>query len=541
MTDTPTKPGPKRTGSVEPVRRKSGPGFVARIRLGDGSRARVDVPAKYCTPIKGPHPRTAREHAELYATARQEQEDEDGKLLAEKRAREAAKRVDPAKGETCDQWYERFMKHRRTEVGSVDDDKWRWSKWISKHIGQRPIRDVTADNIEDIRDALNVAVAAYEAAGCDAGEGRLAPKTARHIWSALTVAFKYAATRKGPRELRVREDKGDPCAGLPPPRDGASKKRHWCRPGEILAVLSCPDVPLPWREAIAIGCYLHLRPGELYDLRKKDVDLSVGEVRIARAYDEREKTVKVPKTDEGIRTVTIPPTLLPLLKRMVDEREAEDLLAPVVSGTPEKSRAGHFRDYLKTAKVERAELFEETATHLWIDFRSLRDTGITWRFLAEHRAEVVQREAGHEHISTTLGYAKEVHNRQGRYGEPFPALPKSLVEPDPTPQSGHESGQGGANYAKSWSGRRDLNAHETAELARIDDSISPTESTRVDVSPRSLEADGPLAECTDPRGNVQNASANGALEEALRLAARAGEWSVVAALADELRTRRRQP
>src|SRR5690606_33548184 len=46
---------------------------------------------------------------------------------------------------------------------------------------------------------------------------------------------------------------------------------------------------------------------------------------------------------------------------------------------------------------------------------------------AGERAEVVQREAGHEHISTTLGYAKEVQDRRGRYGEPFPALPAVLV------------------------------------------------------------------------------------------------------------------
>jgi hypothetical protein len=63
--------------------------------------------------------------------------------------------------------------------------------------------------------------------------------------------------------------------------------------------------------------------------------------------------------------------------------------------------------------------FVETATHLTLDFRSVRDSGITRRFLAEHRAEVVQREAGHEQIGTTLGYTKEVQDKRGRYSEPF--------------------------------------------------------------------------------------------------------------------------
>ena len=102
-----------------------------------------------------------------------------------------------------------------------------------------------------------------------------------------------------------------------------------------------------------------------------------------------------------------------------------------MSATPETNRAGLFRGFLRAASVTRAELFVETETHLRIDFRSLRDTGITRRFLAEHRAEVIQRASGHEHIGTTLGYAKEVQDRRGRYGTPFPALPDDPTEASP--------------------------------------------------------------------------------------------------------------
>ena len=35
-------------------------------------------------------------------------------------------------------------------------------------------------------------------------------------------------------------------------------------------------------------------------------------------------------------------------------------------------------------------------------------------------------------IATTLGYAKEVSSRGGRYGEPFPTLPDELVNPGDT-------------------------------------------------------------------------------------------------------------
>ena len=193
----------------------------------------------------------------------------------------------PSPTETCNAWYERFKRHRRNEVGSVEHDAWRREKWIAPRIGTKPIVAVTPDDIEDIRDALTAAVLAYEAAGNEQGEGRL--------------------------------------------RDGEAR------------------------------------------------------------------------------------------------------VCPVLAATAKKWRAGIFREHITLAKVDAPAFFVETATHLMIDFRSLRDSG-TWRFLAEHRAEVVQREAGREYISTTLGYAKEVQDRRGRYGTPFPALPSELTDdPDPPP------------------------------------------------------------------------------------------------------------
>jgi integrase len=152
----------------------------------------------------------------------------------------------------------------------------------------------------------------------------------------------------------VREDLGNPCLGIPPPRDGVSKRRHWLRPGEVLAVVSWPEVPREWREAIAIGCGLHTRPGELHELRIKDLDLASGDVRICRAFDERKRVVKTPKTDEGIRTVTIPTTLMPLLERIARDGKPEDRVAPIVAATEEYYRASLFRSFLKAAGVARS-------------------------------------------------------------------------------------------------------------------------------------------------------------------------------------------
>jgi integrase len=431
--------------------------FRGKIRLLDDSLKRVEIPEP---------DRFDEAKARKHLADRQDDENKTHAIYNAERAVSAVREAltAGAAGETCGAWYRRFMKFRDDEVDSVADDMHRWNKWIAPHIGPKPIREITPDHIENIRDALNVAVIAYEQAGNVGAEGRLAPHTAQNVWSALTTPFKYASTRKGPRELRVREDLGNPCLGIPPPRDGASKQRHWLRPGEIIAVVSAPSTPRPWQEAIAIGCYLHLRPGELHELRIKDLDLASVEVRITRAYDERKKVVKSPKTEEGIRTVTIPVTLMPLLERIARGGKAEDRVAPIVAATEEYFRAGLFRSFLEAAGVKRAELYVETPTHLMIDFRSLRDSGITWRFLANERAEVVQREAGHDQISTTLGYAKEVSSRGGRFGEPFPALPMELIEP-PAPSSPvHESPppvHAAAKVLKELWAQRDLNPRPT--------------------------------------------------------------------------------
>src|SRR5258708_7616669 len=100
---------PHRTGSVEPFRRADGRTYYrARIRLGDGTRARVDVPETYSRPAGG---KSGKERAELYALAVQEREDETGELLARKRGRaaEEAKKRDPRHGETVALWSDRWL------------------------------------------------------------------------------------------------------------------------------------------------------------------------------------------------------------------------------------------------------------------------------------------------------------------------------------------------------------------------------------------------------------------------------------------------
>jgi hypothetical protein len=137
-----------------------------------------------------------------------------------------------------------------------------------------------------------------------------------------------------------------------------------------------------------------------------------------------------PKTRNGVRDVPIHPNLVPLLRRLVEGRQAAALLTPLVSQRREFERARSLRAHLALAKVTRPRLTENTATTMHVGFRSWRDTGITWLALAGVDVAKMQRRAGHDDIKTTMGYVKTAEDVAGLIGEPFPPLPACRLSPD---------------------------------------------------------------------------------------------------------------
>jgi integrase len=412
---------PKATGSVETFRRADGTKYYrARIRLSDGTRERVDIPEKYAY---------SEERREAYAAAVQEREDESGELLAKKRERVAAraKANDPTRLETCTKYRERLNAYR-TEIGKSIGDPSAWRVWINKHIGSLPIATVRREEIERFRDLLDLEIAKYQKS--DGAEG-VSPKRAMNVWTEVTTTFAEATEAKR-ADLRVRED--NPCKSIKPPESGDSREKTDIYPREMTAVLRCLDVALEWREAFAVGSYLYLRPGELHALTWGDVDMDAAVVHVTKAYDVRSKRLKAPKTKQGRRTVPIPAALVPLLQRMRmrgdgSRRDDTELVAPIVAGTPESKRAPRFVAALRAAGCTRARLFENTATTMAVNFRSLRDSGITWLSMTGVGVVQMQRRAGHDDVNTTLGYVKRAEDLSGGdLGEPFGPIPAATLD-----------------------------------------------------------------------------------------------------------------
>ena len=88
------------------------------------------------------------------------------------------------------------------------------------------------------------------------------------------------------------------------------------------------------------------------------------------------------------------------------------------------------RAALTAAGLKRPELFEAEATSRPLRFYDLRSTGITWRAVRGDEPIHIMADAGHEEFSTTQGYIRTAAAYLGRsagFGEPFPALPSSLL------------------------------------------------------------------------------------------------------------------
>jgi integrase len=119
---------------------------------------------------------------------------------------------------------------------------------------------------------------------------------------------------------------------------GNSKRVHKIKPLTLpeLEVL-VENMPERYRAMTLLAAWCGLRFGELAELRRSDLDLKNGRIRIRRAVVRvgGESVVSTPKSDAGIRDVAIPPHLLPVLQTHAGEHAEfgrDGLLFPAAGG-----------------------------------------------------------------------------------------------------------------------------------------------------------------------------------------------------------------
>jgi integrase len=141
------------------------------------------------------------------------------------------------------------------------------------------------------------------------------------------------------REILTTAAEKDP-AIRPPAIPGASKAKtkHRAEPASLdeLAVIVA-NMPERYQLAILLMSWCALRFGETAELRRRDVDLRNGRVKVRRAVVrvEHERRVTTPKSEAGIRDVAIPPHLVYAITDHLDrfaEPGPDGLLFPAVGG-----------------------------------------------------------------------------------------------------------------------------------------------------------------------------------------------------------------
>lgn len=120
---------------------------------------------------------------------------------------------------------------------------------------------------------------------------------------------------------------------------GSSKRVRKIRPATLVELEAiAAAMPERYRPMVMLCSWCGLRFGEVTELRRKDLDLTNGVIRVRRGVvrSEGRTVVGRPKSDAGVRDVAIPPHLVPMLKAHRDAmplRGADGLLFPAADGT----------------------------------------------------------------------------------------------------------------------------------------------------------------------------------------------------------------
>ena len=175
------------------------------------------------------------------------------------------------------------------------------------------------------------------------------------------------------------------------------------------------------RAAVLLAVWCSLRQGELLELRRRDVDLERGEVSVSRAVTRTAEgpVVGLPKSDAGIRSVSIPPHILGDVKRHLTrhvEADQDALLFPARGG-------GHMTPSTLYRVFYRARAVAGRPDLRWHD---LRHTGATLAAQSGATTADVMRRVGH---STTRAAMIYQHASDTRDAEVAAAMSARALAP----------------------------------------------------------------------------------------------------------------
>lgn len=188
---------------------------------------------------------------------------------------------------------------------------------------------------------------------------------------------------------------------------GQAPSRTGIRPAtleELQQIASA--MPERYRLMVQMAAWCALRFGELTELRRKDVDLRQQVIRVRRAvtWPGGKAYVSTPKSAAGIRDVSIPPHLLPLIRDHLElhsQRGADGLVFPNTDG-----RHMHHGSLYKVYRPARA-----AAGRSDLRWHDLRHTGATMAAVAGATTRELMDRLGHSTTTMAMRYQHVADNR----------------------------------------------------------------------------------------------------------------------------------
>lgn len=138
---------------------------------------------------------------------------------------------------------------------------------------------------------------------------------------------------------------------------GVAKRARPVKPATLPELeLIALNLPERYRPMLLLSSWCALRFGEVTELRRGDIDLEAGVIRVrrgvVRTHDGR--VVGTPKSAAGVRDVAIPPHLIPVLRRHLDglpKSSRDTLLFPAADGSSHLAPSTLYRVFYPARKA----------------------------------------------------------------------------------------------------------------------------------------------------------------------------------------------
>lgn len=278
----------------------------------------------------------------------------------------------------------RWLKERDLAETTVERYEGILRNHLQPYLGERALSEIKEPAIRQWRKTLQ-----------DAGVGApTVAKAYRMVHSMFTTAVDDLLIRRNPCRIKgAGQDKTD--------------ERPTFTIDQVFAVADA--IPPRYRLLVLLGAFTGLRFGELAALRRQDIELNSGELRVRRSQAELKHgrtIIKDPKSEAGKRSVAIPDVVIDDLQDHLDRfsEPGPDGLVFVGPHGGRLRRRNFHRLWTKT-------LVDAKITEAGFHFHDLRHTGNTLAAATGASTKELMARMGHSSMRAALIYQHASRDR----------------------------------------------------------------------------------------------------------------------------------